>query len=130
MEVRRKKDGEDGVFVFLPFMTKNIERNEASQVNYTPWKGHGVLVNVGWVPIAEYNKHQLRNFKLPDPENFEIVNSDSGRGDLTNRLLLRPVLQVGLHEGRRGERGRATRKGNRGRQRVTLWNCQGRRRRR
>jgi hypothetical protein len=75
MEVRRKKDGEEGVFVFLPFITRNMETNEASQINYYPGAGHGVLVNVGWVSLAEYKKNKLRNFRLPDPENFEIINN-------------------------------------------------------
>lgn len=78
MEVRRKKNKEDGVFVFLPFITQNIETNEASQVNYHEGSVHGVLVNVGWVPLEEYKKNKLRNFKLPDPENFEIINSGLG----------------------------------------------------
>ena len=67
------------MFVFLPFMTLPEDLPESFHENKLPGQGYGVLVNVGWVPIEEYKQHGLRNFKLPEPENMDIINNDLGR---------------------------------------------------
>ena len=76
--MRRKKDGKDGVFIFLPFLTTPTDLPESVHVNQNFNSGHGVLVNVGWLSIDEYKKNGLRNFKLPESEDFDIVNNELG----------------------------------------------------
>ena len=77
--MRRQKNGEDGVFVFLPFMTSPDDLPESYHDRKTSGGGYGVLVNVGWVPIEEYKTHGLRNFKLPESENIDIINNELGK---------------------------------------------------
>ena len=89
---RRNHLGEDGVYVFLPFITKNVDALEASQLNIDKGKGYGTLVNVGWIPLEEYKKNKLRNFKLPDKEDFEIVNNELSK-ELSKELTKRRKLQ-------------------------------------
>ena len=72
---------------------------EASQLNIDKGKGYGTLVNVGWIPLEEYKKNKLRNFKLPDKEDFEIVNNELSKElskELTKRRKFRPYYKIRL----------------------------------
>jgi hypothetical protein len=64
--------------VFLPFMTTPDDILESYNELSIPDQGIGVLVNVGWVPIEEYKESGLKNFKLPEPEKFDIINNNLG----------------------------------------------------
>ena len=65
--------------MFLPFHTTMTEKEESLQVNLTPNSKPGVLVNVGWISMKQYNRSGLKGMKLPDQGKINLVVKKSGR---------------------------------------------------
>jgi hypothetical protein len=76
--VRRKRNGVDGVYIFLPFVTEIIDNHESAQVNMVGSYVKGVMVNVGFMPLKKFQRNGLKDFKLPDmPKVITVNNKES-----------------------------------------------------
>lgn len=76
--VRRKKNGVDGVYIFLPFVTEMIDKHESAEINMVGSFVKGVMVNVGFMSLEKFKKDGLKDFKLPDmPKVITVNNKES-----------------------------------------------------
>jgi surfeit locus 1 family protein len=65
--VRRRKDGKDGYAVFAPFITasENLSPDPTAPVEHPQIAEHGVMVNLGWIPVE--NKNEVKGTDEPLP---------------------------------------------------------------
>lgn len=73
--MRRKRNGQDGVYIFVPFVTKTINKNESHQHPLLNDNSQGVMVNVGWMSLEDFEKNGLKDFKFPEMSKVIALNN-------------------------------------------------------
>lgn len=73
------------MYVVLPFAINKVYAQEGCMSDFDNMRQNMVMVNVGWVSEKEFKMYKLRRLKLPNPENFQVINNT--RGDAQYRFV-------------------------------------------